>query len=108
MEENAQTKIYELLKSGDPELCALAVALFKGLTRHYADYYAIRSRYDPVNIYVTDDAARQSFNEMFEFLDKTTITVYTRRNIAEHRKTTLSGNQKRQLRKKQFKKNKEK
>jgi hypothetical protein len=97
------SRLCDMLKSGDKEMCNLAVALFCGATKDYADYYKLRTKYDPKSITVHEENARSAFNQMFNNLDKSTCRLYPRMKMRQLRMTSKSSKQKREEHKKNFK-----
>lgn len=103
MDATTKTTIVQMLKSGEKEMCNLAMTIFIGLTRNYSHYYDIRTMYDSNHMFVENEHARAAFNTMFNNLDENTIQRRGKKNLKDYRRTSLSSKQKRRARKQSHK-----
>lgn len=107
MVDLVRKRLCELIKSDDKEMCLLAVTIFMGTTKHYKDYFELRTEYDPKSVVLERQQEKMAFNMMYNSLDRETIMPYYRKMQRMHKRNigsglkmiSLSSNQKKKRRK---------
>ena len=75
MNKQLREKVLVMLKSKDPEMINLGVALFCEHTKDYADYWYIRTEFDNKAIFL-QDPWYNAFKTMYKVIDGATINPY--------------------------------